>query len=133
MPWLSASQARVDAHAVASALENPSRWTPRAELVIAIIRRESRGFPHVCGEDRFGGSARGLMQVRRPSSRCSMRHHDPLYVPEIGVREGVRILTTLAKFEAEQHDGKHDILVHYSGGSQSYATHVRETERNLSR
>ncbi len=62
-----------------------------------------------------------------------MRQSDELYVPSIGVREGVRILTTLARFEAAQHQGVHDILFHYSGGSRSYAARVRDMERNLLR
>ena len=136
LPQLPAHLRAEEAHAIESALAHvrpeDRSLAPSAALVVAVIAHESGGLPGACANDRRGGSARGLMQVRRPRSRCRMMRADPLYGIEHNVAEGVRILIAWARFERDRHGG-HDVLYHYSGGSTAYVAEVRATEARLAR
>lgn len=124
MPWLSRAEQLTDARAVARAAS-----CKEVPLVVAIIRTESGGRAHACAEDARGGASRGLMQVRRPRSRCVGR--DPLFSPSRNVLEGVRVLRAWQTFERLHHRAAHDPLLHYSGGQSGYAATVRERAARL--
>jgi soluble lytic murein transglycosylase-like protein len=136
MPNLTPVERVQDARAVVAALEHVDAhaWTPPPELVVAIIWRESRGMTNVCGNDRFGGAARGLMGIRRPHSRCHLGS-DTLFNPRVNVEAGVKILIDWHAFEARVHHGRHDILDHYAGARSPsrYAREVRAKASELSR
>jgi soluble lytic murein transglycosylase-like protein len=126
LPGLSRAERLADARAVAA-----TATAEEAPLVVALITQESRGLARVCANDRFGGSARGLMGIRTPRSRCRAGERSPLYSPLTNVRRGVAILRALATLERTRHHGKHDVLLHYSGGSAAYVAEVRERVRRL--
>jgi len=132
MPNLTPRERAEDAGAVVSALEHAGAhaWAPPPELVVAIIWRESRGLSGVCGNDRFGGAARGLMGIRRPHSRCRLGT-DPLFKPLSNVQAGVKILIDWHAFEARVHHGRHDILDHYAG-ARSPSRYAREVRAKAS-
>lgn len=108
-----------------------------AALVVAIVTMESGGNPRACANDRYGGSARGLMQVRRPASRCGRARRDALFDVEANVARGVAIVASLARFEREHHASAHDPLDHYAGVRRpgrepsAYARRVRALARSL--
>jgi len=120
----------IDANAIAIGLESlPSTaWHPSPALVVAVVVTESGGRRTACAQDRYGGSARGLMQIRRPHSRCRARRRDALYDPVTNVVRGVAILSYLHDYELRVHHGAHDLLDHYAGavwGSHTYSDRVR--------
>lgn len=122
-----AREARAIEAAIAAVPAEDRRYAPDASLVVAIIAHESGGLPRACANDRHGGSARGLMQIRLPRSRCATHRHDPMYGIETNVRRGVAILVAWGKYEERQHGGAHDVLDHYAGHrtASRYAADVR--------
>lgn len=125
------------ARAIVVALASePREDVPDASLVVAIMYTESRGLPKVCGEDRFHGSNRGLMQVRVPHSRCPDGRHraSDLFDVETSIHTGVHILANLARYERTVHHGRHDFVSHYGGFTQSnnpYVLRVRRIQGQL--
>lgn len=121
MPGLS----EPEVHAVVDAVTQTAPQTSvSVPLVVAIMTIESGGRARACANDAYGGSARGLMQIRVPHSRCGDGRRPDLFDPRHNVREGIRILLFLKQWERDFHHDQHNVLFHYAGGSHSYVKRV---------
>lgn len=95
-----------------------ARDVPSAAIVAAVISHESRGNPHKCVDEKDGSSSRGLMQLRRPNSRCCPADDERFaadFDPIANVRYGVWLLAFQSRWHREKKHTGHPGLIHYAG------------------
>ncbi|GAC1475536.1 MAG: hypothetical protein PVSMB8_00080 [Vulcanimicrobiaceae bacterium] len=122
LPALPSAHANHVAAELASALVHTPQIDPA--LAVAILYEESKGNPRACRNDAYGGSSRGLMQIRVPGSHCGDWKRRDLYDVRKNVREGVKILAMLKQKYAGDLER---MLRQYSGGAHGYADRIRAT------